>query len=108
IVSNVIWEIFEDNQKRLWLITSNGVSIVDHSDPMYELHETFYSQANPRIGNQIRDILVASDGDVWLATIHGVVHHNHRNGTSRTFSSTSIPRHRILLDNVYSLQEDHL
>lgn len=108
IVSNVIWEIFEDQQKRLWLITSNGVSIVDHSTPLYQLHETYYSQANPRIGNQIRDILVASDNHIWLATIHGVVHHDLRKGTKRTFSSTSIPRLRILLDNVYSLQEDHL
>ncbi|GAO30242.1 DNA-binding response regulator, AraC family [Geofilum rubicundum JCM 15548] len=108
IVSNVIWEIFEDRQNRLWLITSNGVSIVDHSVPLYQFHEAYFFNDHPRIGNQVRDILIASDQTVWLATIHGVVHHDRESGTTRMFSSTSKPRHRILLDNVYSLQEDHL
>ncbi len=108
IVSNVVWDIFEDNSKRLWLATSNGISIIDNSEPLFRLHEEYYSYDNPRIGNQVRDILVARNGDIWLATIHGVVHHNRATGKSRSFSSSSEPRYRILLDNVYSLQQDSL
>ncbi|WP_016778623.1 hybrid sensor histidine kinase/response regulator transcription factor [Anaerophaga thermohalophila] len=106
IASNVVWEIYEDRQQRLWLITSGGVSLVDRGEPYYQLHEEFFSFEDPRIGNQIRDILTDRNGNVWLATIHGVVKRS-ASGKRETFSTTSGPERRLLLDNVYALEEDN-
>jgi signal transduction histidine kinase/ligand-binding sensor domain-containing protein/DNA-binding response OmpR family regulator len=106
IASNVIWEIFEDRQKRLWLITSNGVSLTDKSQPFYSFYEQYFSNAEPRIGNQVKDILFSSDGMIWMATIHGVVMKNPETGTKKTFTTSSPPQERILLNNVYALKED--
>lgn len=106
IASNVIWEIFEDRQKRLWLITSNGVSVTDKSQPFYSFYEQYFSRAEPRIGNQVKDILFSSDGMIWMATIHGVVKKNPETGTEKTFTTSSPPQERILLNNVYALKED--
>ncbi|WP_158522868.1 two-component regulator propeller domain-containing protein [Geofilum rhodophaeum] len=106
IGSNVIWEIFEDRRQRLWFITSNGVSILNHGKPLYTLHETFFSDQAPRIGNQVRDVLVSKTGGIWLATIHGVIHHNNDFSTSTLFSADAPVPRRLLLDNVYALQED--
>jgi signal transduction histidine kinase/ligand-binding sensor domain-containing protein/AraC-like DNA-binding protein len=108
IANNVVWEIFEDKQKRIWLITSGGVSLADNAEAYYHLHEEFFSVNEPRIGNQIRDILTDKSENVWLATIHGVVQKNLQTGTKTTFSTTSTLETRVLLDNVYSLEEDHL
>lgn len=106
IVSNVIWEIFEDRQKRLWLITTNGISIIDNSLPIYQLHEEYFSYKNPRIGNLVKDILISENEDVWLATIHGVMRKQKATGKQINYSTTSALNERILLDNVYSLKED--
>jgi signal transduction histidine kinase/ligand-binding sensor domain-containing protein/CheY-like chemotaxis protein len=108
IANNVVLEIFEDHQERIWLITSGGVSLADKSQPYYHLHEEFYSYDEPRIGNQIRDILTDQSGNIWLATIHGVVKRNLPNDTKTTFSTASLGENQVLLDNVYSLEEDHL
>ncbi|KAF0201800.1 MAG: signal transduction histidine [Bacteroidetes bacterium] len=106
IASNVIWEIYEDRQKRLWLITSNGVSVTDKSQPFYSFFEQYFSNAEPRIGNQVKDILFSSDGMIWMATIHGVVMKNPETGTKKMFTTSSPPQERILLNNVYALKED--
>lgn len=106
IASNVVWEILEDSQRRVWLITSNGVSIVDNGQQFFTLHEEFFARGTPRIGNQVKDILLCSNGELWLASIHGVTRKNTRTGKRATFSTSSPPSHRILLDNVYTLMED--
>ena len=106
IGSNVVWEIFEDRQQRLWFITSNGVSILNHGAPLYTLHEEFFSDQTPRVGNQVRDILVSRKGDVWLASIHGVIQHRKGSDQSTTFSVGEAGPGRLLIDNVYCLQED--
>ncbi len=106
IASNVVWEIFEDRKNRLWIITSNGVSVTDKSQPFYSFHEQYFSMQQPRIGNQVKDILVTRSGDIWLATIHGVVRESREDGSRKVFSTTSPPHERILLNNVYALKED--
>lgn len=106
IASNVIWEIYEDRQNQLWVITSNGVSIADKIRPLYNFYEQYFSLANPRIGNQLRDILIDRDGNIWMATIHGVVRKGLLGGSIKTFNTSSPPHERILLNNVYALMED--
>lgn len=105
IASNVVWEIYEDRQERIWLITSGGVSLIGRGAPYYYLHEEFFKFEEPRIGNQIRDILTDHQGNIWLATIHGVVKRSLSN-EREYFSTTSDPPRRLLLDNVYTLEED--
>jgi signal transduction histidine kinase/ligand-binding sensor domain-containing protein/DNA-binding response OmpR family regulator len=106
IASNVIWEIFEDRRQGLWLITSNGVSITEKKEPFYRFHEQYFSTQPTRIGNQVKDILVASNGVIWLATIHGVVRKNPETAAEKSFSVSSPSGERILLNNVYALMED--
>jgi signal transduction histidine kinase/ligand-binding sensor domain-containing protein/DNA-binding response OmpR family regulator len=106
IASNVVWEIFEDRENRLWLITSNGVSVTDKSRPFFSFHEQYFSMQQPRIGNQVKDIIITETGDIWMATIHGVVRENPADGSRKIFTTTSPPHERILLNNVYALKED--
>ncbi|TCO07204.1 hybrid sensor histidine kinase/response regulator transcription factor [Natronoflexus pectinivorans] len=109
VSSNVIWEIYNDMQNRLWLITSNGVSVTDVSQSYYTFYEEYFSTENPRIGNQVKDILVTRNNDIWLATIHGVIKRsgNIASPHKTFFSTTSADNKKILLDNVYALMEDN-
>ena len=106
IANNVVWEIYEDQQERLWLITSGGVSMVDNRRQYHKMEEEYYSFGNPRIGNQIKDLLVDRNGNIWMATIHGVIKKDVVTGRRHTFSTTSPANRKILLDNVFVLEED--
>ncbi len=108
IANNVIWEIFEDQQKRLWLITSGGISIINHKTPDYVMKEAYYSYSEPRIGNQIKAMLVDHDQNLWMASIHGVIKKSATTEKESYFTTTSQPKRRILLDNVYALAQDKL
>jgi signal transduction histidine kinase/ligand-binding sensor domain-containing protein/DNA-binding response OmpR family regulator len=106
IANNVIWEIFEDQSQRVWLITSGGISIIDPSKTGYILHQAFFSYQEPRIGNQIRALLCDENNDLWMASIHGVIHKSNKTGLETYFSTNSVPERQILLDNVYALAKD--
>lgn len=105
ICNNVIWEIFKDSNNLLWFITSNGISLLKNTNDMYELHEVLYNIDGQKAGNLIRDLIIMPDGTKWFATIHGV-RCERSNGTIETFTSKGPKNKRLLIDNVYALQND--
>ncbi len=104
IANNVIWDIFRDRNNVTWLLTSNGISTVNKRNPFFNLHEEFYTINGEKAGNQIRDLLVASDGKTYMATIHGVIVQNNNGNEREYFTVTS--KNKLLLDNAYALAED--
>ncbi len=104
IANNVVWDIFRDRNNVIWLLTSNGISSINKKNPFFKLHEEFYSINNQKAGNQIRDMLVASDGKIYMATIHGVIVQDNINSSRSYFTVNS--EYKLLLDNIYALAED--
>jgi signal transduction histidine kinase/ligand-binding sensor domain-containing protein/DNA-binding response OmpR family regulator len=106
IASNVIWQIFQDDGGVIWLVTSNGLSRANKHNQFFSFQEISYRSGDQNIGNQVKAMLVARNGDLWMATIHGVVKQEASTGVSVTFESDSPKPRRILLNNVYALEED--
>ncbi|WP_301191185.1 hybrid sensor histidine kinase/response regulator transcription factor [Plebeiibacterium sediminum] len=104
IANNVVWDIFRDRNNVIWLLTSNGISSINKKNPFFKLHEEFYSINNQKAGNQIRDMLVASDGKTYMATIHGVIVQD-QNSSKRSYFTVN-SEYKLLLDNTYALAED--
>jgi signal transduction histidine kinase/ligand-binding sensor domain-containing protein/DNA-binding response OmpR family regulator len=107
IPNNVIWEIFEDAGGVVWLVTSNGLSKINKQNHLFSYHEVTHEIGNQVVGNQVKALLVARDESIWVATIHGVLQIN-ANGTRRIFSAESYGNQKILLNNVFALEEDDL
>lgn len=108
ISNNVIWQIYEDDANRLWLITSNGASLLDNHEKLYRFYEEYHSLGFPKIGNQIRDILISKDGKTWLGTLYGVICKDPKTGKTEKFTADGPPGQKILLNNVFALFEDPL
>lgn len=106
ITNNVIWQIFSDNNDIIWLITSNGISLLENDRDGFSLHEVILETNSITSGNRIRDILVKADSTKWLATTNGVMAINN-NGKKEIFTANhEIQNRQILLDNVFTIEED--
>ncbi|MBS2098468.1 hybrid sensor histidine kinase/response regulator [Carboxylicivirga linearis] len=104
IANNVIWKIYKDRNNTLWLLTSNGISLLNNENPVFSIHEEFYSVNNQQAGNQIRDILVTNQ-TTYLATIHGIIAKK-PNGQKTFFTANSNPNKKLLLNNAFALEQD--
>jgi signal transduction histidine kinase/ligand-binding sensor domain-containing protein/DNA-binding response OmpR family regulator len=108
IANNVVWEIVEDKGGVVWFVTSNGLARLNKFRNYYSYHEVSQDIAGQRIGNQVKSAMMSSKGILWLATLHGILRIDPQTGAQETFDTKSIPERRILLNNVYAVEEDNL
>ena len=106
IANNVIWQIMEDTGGVIWFVTSNGLSRLNKHRNYYTFHEVSYSSNGQTIGNQVRSMLITKQRIMWLATQHGALRVDLATGAKRMFDTQSEETRRILLNNVYALEED--
>lgn len=106
IGNNVIWQIAEDKGGVIWFVTSNGLSRLNKFRNYYTYHEVSHEAEGQTIGNQVKSALVTSKGVRWLGTLHGVIRVDPQTGEKLIFSTQSPPARKILLNNVYALEED--
>ncbi len=106
IGNNVIWQIMEDSGGVIWFVTSNGLSRLNKYRDYYDFHEVSYYSSSQTIGNQVRSMLITRQGTMWLATQHGALRINQVTGERIMFDTHSPEGKRILLNNVYALEED--
>ena len=106
IGNNVIWQIREDAGGVIWFVTSNGLSRLNKNRNYYTYYEVSHSLNGQTIGNQVKAALIARNGFTWLATLHGVIRIDPATGEKKIFSTHSPDPHKILLNNVYALEED--
>lgn len=106
--NNVIWQIFEDSGGVIWFVTSNGLSLINKFSDFYTYHEVSHQWNGQTIGNQVKAILVSRNGHQWLASLNGVIHIDPESGKKEIFDINAGPNKRILLNNVYALEEDDL
>jgi signal transduction histidine kinase/ligand-binding sensor domain-containing protein/DNA-binding response OmpR family regulator len=106
IGNNVVWQIAEDTGGVIWFVTSNGLSKLNKFRNYYVYHEVSHTVDGQTIGNQVKSALVTKKGVRWLGTLHGVIRIDPRNGEKEIFNTQSPARRRILLNNVYALEED--
>lgn len=107
IANNAIWQIFEDKGGVIWFVTSNGLSRLSKFRNYYSYHEVSYLLDGQTIGNQVKSVLVTSKNILWLATLHGVMRIDPATGEKEVFDTKSPEHKRIVLNNVYALEEDH-
>lgn len=88
----------------LWIGSLNGLIKLDMKT---ELGQVFYHQPNHKnsiINNRIRDILVASNGDIWFATHGGI---SKWSSTNADVGFSHYTREQGLPSNtIYALLED--
>lgn len=106
IANNVIWQITEDAGGVIWFVTSNGLSRLNKTRNYYTYHEVSHALGGQTIGNQVKSALITRQGTIWLATLHGVIRIDPVTGEKKIFSTQSHTEERILLNNVYALEED--
>lgn len=108
IANNVIWEIKEDAGGVLWIVTSNGLSKLNAHNNVFTYHEVTHTLGNQTSGNQVKSLLITRTGVLWIATLHGVIRHDLATNKRKSFDTDSPPAERLLLDNVFTLEEDNL
>ncbi|HYC87477.1 MAG TPA: two-component regulator propeller domain-containing protein, partial [Chryseosolibacter sp.] len=108
IPNNVIWEIFEDTGGVVWLVTSNGLSRLNKHNHHFTYHEVTHQIDDQTVGNQVKSILVSRQGAIWIASLHGVLKIEPGSGKRKLFHTQSPESERILLNNVFTLEEDDL
>ena len=106
IGNNVIWQIAEDKGGVIWFVTSNGLSRLNKVRNYYSYHEVSHSLNGQTIGNQVKSALITRKGITWLATLHGVIRIDPAKSEKKIFSTQSPAEQRILLNNVYAVEED--
>lgn len=106
IANNVIWQIYEDRGGVIWIVTSNGLSRANKYNHLFNFHPVSHKIEGQDIGNQVKALLTTRDGNLWIATIHGVVRLNRSDGTKKVFETNGTAGERLLLDNVFALEED--
>jgi signal transduction histidine kinase/ligand-binding sensor domain-containing protein/DNA-binding response OmpR family regulator len=106
ISNNVIWQIMEDSGGVIWFVTSNGLSRLNKYRNYYVFHGVTYYSNGQTIGNQVRSMLITRQGIMWLATQHGALRIDPATGQKKMFDTHSAEGERLLLNNVYALEED--
>lgn len=107
IANNVISQIYEDAGGVLWFVTANGLSRLSKPGNYYTYHPVSHEFNGQTIGNQVKSALITSKGITWLATLHGVIRVDPATDEREIFSTQSAGERRILLNNVYALEEDN-
>ncbi len=104
IANNAIWEIFESKDGVLWFVTFAGLSRMNLN--FYDYHEVTHRVDDQTIGGQVRSLIVTKKGIVWIATLRGAIRLDPSTNKRRVFSIDSDKNERIVLNNVYTLEED--
>ena len=77
ICSNYIRTLSFDSQKRLWIGTFNGLSILDTRGDSFENYFHIAYQEESLSQNSIRSICMDSQGGMWLGTYYGGINYYH-------------------------------
>lgn len=106
IANNVIWEIREDKGGVIWFVTSNGLSRLNKFRDHYKFTPVSHFIGQQTVGNQVKSVLITTKGIQWLGTLHGAIRRDPQGNRELVFSTQSPEGSRILLNNVYALEED--
>lgn len=75
LANNMIFNVREDAQKRLWVITRNGFHLYDRLNDRF-IRFKFYGEASFLNDQYISDFIFETDSTVWIASIFGIVKYN--------------------------------
>lgn len=99
--SNIVNAIVEDNEKRIWIGTAQGINILDKKTGKVE------SVSNDSIpNNYIHSLLLSKDGTVWVGTHAGLLRYNKENNTFTTYKNRPNDKESICGNSVRALLED--
>lgn len=99
--SNIVNAVVEDNDKRIWIGTAQGINILDKTTGKVE------AISNDSISNNyIRSLLLSKDGTIWIGTQAGLLRYNKENNTFTTYKNRPNDKESICGNTVRSLLED--
>ena len=75
LANNMIFNVREDRQKRLWVITRNGFHLYDRLKDRF-IHYKFLGEGSFLNNQYISDFLFESDSTAWVTSVFGLVKYN--------------------------------
>lgn len=104
---SVVWDVYEDKRKNLWLATHNGgLSLYDRKEGKYTIYES--SETNEgSISNQlVWTSFEDSQGQFWVGTASGLNLMDRDKGTFKKYSSDDSNPNSLANNSVLSIYED--
>ncbi len=98
---NFIWQIFEDEQNRVWISTNRGVSLYENKlySPLQELTQAGYT-------GQFRFVVQDLNGNLWMGGLEGLVYYcpDEEHDNIRRFNNSD---GLLVLDTQFLFVDDH-
>ena len=87
LITNRTHEIFEDNQKNIWIVTSLGLCKITTASANYQEWKKSFFPADPVLNARINSITQDNKHIVWFAGEKGVASYNLRNDSVKTYTN---------------------
>ncbi|BDD00577.1 hybrid sensor histidine kinase/response regulator transcription factor [Persicobacter psychrovividus] len=97
--SNIIRALFQDKYGMIWLMTDDGIGLLQQQDPAIRFHPVFYSDHGIKSGNHIKSMALMS-GKLWMATEHGLISETLATHEHQYLTAEKDSRARLNLDQV--------
>lgn len=104
---NVIWDIFEDNQKNLWIATHNGgLSRFDRDTHTFTIYEQDLSNPAALPNQLVWSVMEDSKGRFWVGTASGLELMDREQGNFKHYRANVNPPNGLTSDSIMSMFED--
>ncbi|WP_288222329.1 two-component regulator propeller domain-containing protein [uncultured Clostridium sp.] len=108
ITDDFIYKLYVDTMNNLWIGTySGGLNKLNIDTNKIEYYLNNPNNDKSIASNSIRDILMDSDGIVWVATDNGLSRLNNKNNSFINYKSKVYDPQSIVSNNILSLFEDN-
>lgn len=103
----VVWSIFEDSQKNLWIATHNGgLSRFDRDTDTFTIYEQDGSRPDALQNNLVWSLMEDSKGRFWVGTASALEVMDRERGTFKHYHANAYPPNGLISDSVISMLED--
>lgn len=101
-----IYKVYFDNDKYMWIGTMDkGLYKINIETD--EMSKYIIDKDNPTEGNTIRDILLDSKGNLWLATSNGLARYNKNKDEFIIYKKDMYDANSLCNDLTFSIMEDN-
>ncbi len=103
--SNVVYDIFEDNSKHIWLATTHGINKYNPKNKKFTNYIHSDNEPNSLSHNNVWSVIEDSEGYIWAATSRGINKLNPKNDTFQKYIYDANNPNSISANDVYDVYE---
>lgn len=105
LISRDIRCIHEDNKKRIWVGTADGINVISQNGTILR---TYQSSDNQQIisDNEIQCIFQDTSGDIWIGTYRGLNRYHAGSENFTIYLSGSKDQNSLPSNSIYAIVED--